>query len=450
MKFKMRTFVLLSVVILLFVSGAHAEDFVDSFLSATNEDRLAERGDWTFKNQTASCVADPELYKRFKNHGPILKWPREFHDGAVEFEMKAEKCQRVVFTLNGDGHVFRVTLADETPTATAGASRVPTRIIAWATKSSKQNKGDTIKPDGLPDLPVIDGKWVRVRLSITGDTADLTIGGFRTQIQHAALTREKNTVMLTFAYGKLAVRGFRMSGTHETIRQMQSQVGDHRLSYLLQTPAGRAPENGWPLLLFLHGYGECGDEIDKVKKHGPPKLVSQFEQLTNCVIVSPQCPRDSWWRVGALKALVEEVAEKHGGIDQQRLYVSGLSMGGYGTWSLISHYPDYFAAAIPICGGGDPFRLPKNRPPTKIGIRNEFRPDGLKKADSLPIWTFHGTDDGSVPIIETQRLVSLLREAGSSVRLTSYAGAGHVNAWQRAYGDARVWEWLFAQQCRTP
>ena len=232
----------------------------------------------------------------------------------------------------------------------------------------------------------------------------------------------------------------------ESRPMMKKTVAGHKLRYLLQTPAGEKPKAGWPLLLFLHGYGECGKNIEKVKTHGPLKLISEFDSLAGCVVVSPQCPSNSWWRVDALKALVEEVIEDRGDIDRRRLYVTGLSMGGYGTWSFISHYPDFFAAAIPICGGGDPLRLPANRPPTKSGIKNEFDPDGLKRARDLPVWTFHGFKDGSVPIVETEMLVRILKDAGSkNVKFTAFDGAGHVAAWEKAYNNPEVWKWLFSQ-----
>lgn len=231
----------------------------------------------------------------------------------------------------------------------------------------------------------------------------------------------------------------------EHVRTMGETVAGHRLTYLLQTPEGQKPNSGWPLLLFLHGYGECGTEIEKVKKHGPPKLIPQFVELQGCVIVSPQCPSDSWWRVDALRALVEEVIADRGDIDRSRLYVTGLSMGGYGIWSFISRYPDYFAAAAPICGGGDPFRLPANRPPEKVGIANEFSPAGLRSASKLPVWAFHGKDDRSVPLLEAEMMVSLLRDGGNAgARLTVYDGVGHVGAWERAYEDPSVWSWLFS------
>jgi len=233
----------------------------------------------------------------------------------------------------------------------------------------------------------------------------------------------------------------------ESRGRMTATVAGHQLQYLLQTPTEDAPQDGRPLLLFLHGYGECGDDLEKVKVHGPPKLISKFDALAGCVIVSPQCPVNSWWRVDALKVLVEEVIQARGDIDRRRLYVTGLSMGGYGTWSFLSRYPDYFAAAIPICGGGDPFRLPGNRPPKKIGIKNEFDPSGLKRTWEIPIWTFHGAKDRSVPILETEMLVNLLQEAGSKrIRFTNYQDAAHVGAWQKAYQDPKTWKWLFAQR----
>ncbi|HAD57862.1 MAG TPA: phospholipase [Planctomycetaceae bacterium] len=231
----------------------------------------------------------------------------------------------------------------------------------------------------------------------------------------------------------------------ESRHQMARVVGDHRLSWIEQFPDSPAPAAGRPLLLFLHGYGECGENLELVRKHGPPKLRERIPQLKSCVVISPQCPKNSWWRVAALKSLISEVIARRGDVDTSRIYVTGLSMGGYGSWSLLSRYPGYFAAAVPICGGGDPFRLPKNRPPVKQGIRNEFLPDGLKRSARTPIWTFHGTKDGAVPVAESQRLVDLLKAAGSNVRFTVYEGVGHVGAWEKAYTDAEMWNWMFSQ-----
>ncbi len=232
----------------------------------------------------------------------------------------------------------------------------------------------------------------------------------------------------------------------ESSQRMSKPVGDQQLNFLVQEPSTAPPKDGWPLLLFLHGYGECGDDLAKVRKHGPPKLISRFEELKNCVVISPQCPSDSWWRTETLKALVDDILERRNDIDEDRLYVTGLSMGGYGIWSFLSRYPDYFSAAIPICGGGNPFNLPANRPGRKRGIKNEFSPDGLRKATNLPIWTFHGSDDHSVPLAETAILVQALRDAGNqNCKFTIYQGAGHVAAWEKAYNNPHTWKWLFAQ-----
>lgn len=199
-----------SFVLLITPMAGLAGEVRDDFSKSTFSGRFAERGDWEFKSRQATCVSDPKLYKEFKNHGPILKWPHEFREGTIEFEMRPQNCQRVVFTLNGDGHVFRVTLADETEHSVSGPSKVPTRLIAWATKSSKQNKGDTIKPSEMPDLSLLNGQWVKVRLEIDGEQAVLRIGDFLAKIDHPALARDKSMVMITFAFGELAIRDFRL------------------------------------------------------------------------------------------------------------------------------------------------------------------------------------------------------------------------------------------------
>lgn len=188
--------------------GEFRDDFADSELAG--REIVSSRGGWSFDNNTATAVCDLELYAKHKNHGPILKWPVEFNQGNIEFEMKASDCQRVVFTLNGEGHIFRVTLADETDACKAGRSKVPTRMIAWSTQSSKQNKGDTIKPDGMPDLPAIQNQWVRFSLDIDGERARVAIGEFKTELKHVALARDKSNITLTFAHGELSIRNYRM------------------------------------------------------------------------------------------------------------------------------------------------------------------------------------------------------------------------------------------------
>lgn len=198
------------------------------------------------------------------------------------------------------------------------------------------------------------------------------------------------------------------------------------MNYLLYLPPNYENGDGekWPLLLFLHGAGERGDDLELVKVHGPPKMIAQGEDFP-FVVISPQCPEGVWWSIETLHALINEVVETHR-IDMSRIYVTGLSMGGYGSWGLAYTYPDLFAAAVPICGGGEPEKAP------------------LMK--EIPTWVFHGAKDEAVPLERSQEMVDALEEAGGNVRFTIYPDAGHVGAWGNAYGDPELWEWLVKQR----
>src|SRR5436190_19877428 len=123
------------------------------------------------------------------------------------------------------------------------------------------------------------------------------------------------------------------------------------LNYLLFLPRGYEPSGKrWPLILFLHGAGERGSDIQKVATHGPPKKVKNDPDFP-FIVVSPQCPEREHWSNDSLLLLLEEVLNKYS-VDTNRVYLTGLSMGGYGTWSLALAYPEKFAAIVPICGGG--------------------------------------------------------------------------------------------------
>jgi len=137
-------------------------------------------------------------------------------------------------------------------------------------------------------------------------------------------------------------------------------------------------------------------------------------------------------------------------IDASRRYLTGLSMGGYGTWSYLSNFPNDFAAAVPICGGGNPLLISSNVVPDKSGVRNEFRTEGLQDAAHVPIRTFHGARDAAIPVTESEHIVWLLQHAGSkSVQLTTYEQSGHIGAWQRAYRSQELWDWLFQQRLKS-
>ncbi len=234
----------------------------------------------------------------------------------------------------------------------------------------------------------------------------------------------KNLLILTSAF-LLAANAFLRAAppqTEETFSgELTRPVGYH---YLLSLPKGYDSDGDkqWPLVLFLHGAGERGDDLEVVKKHGPPKLVEAGKEFP-FILVSPQCPEHAWWDPEALLALIESVESTHR-VDPARIYVTGLSMGGFGTWELAGRHPEKFAAAAPICGGG-----------SWILAR------GLAEAQ-LPIWVFHGAKDNSVPLSESERMVDLLKKRGSeSVKFTIYPDAAH-DSWTETYDNPEFFEWL--------
>jgi predicted peptidase len=203
-----------------------------------------------------------------------------------------------------------------------------------------------------------------------------------------------------------------------------------RLDYLLFLPRGYGedPEKRWPLVLYLHGMGERGDDLELIKKHGPPKILDQRDDF-DFVVVSPQCPADTTWaaEVDALDALLDQVIETYA-IDTARVYLTGLSMGGYGTWHLATAHPERFAAIAPICGGAMPF----------MGF-----PDKVCALKDVPVWAFHGARDEVVPLAESAKLVSVLKKCGGNVRFTIYPDAEH-DSWTETYDNPELYAWFLS------
>lgn len=440
--------------LLTLVQAACAGEFIDDFSAAQLEGRRAERGEWKFENGEASAVADPELYKQFKNHGPILKWPVEFNDAAIEFEMKAMNCQRVVFTLNGEGHIFRVTLADENAEATAGPSKVPTRIIAWATQSSKDNKGDTIVPEGLPDLPKINDNWVKVRLHVKGNRGDLTIGDFNTKITHAALARDKNMVMLSFAHGALAVRNFRMTSTKNPTavesadqakpRNMKNKTKQSKapptVGERIQADDTKAPYAYYirqriqegssakvPLIISLHGAGGGKSGVDGLALNDEPFFAaSKYSYL----FVKPATIKR--WEPDKVNLLIDTVLEEHKDIvDPKRIYLYGYSMGGCGSWRYCIDHGDRIAAMMAIEGGF----IRDSGPVSQFDFKH-FR--------DLPVWAFHNRDDPVVPLAAGQEPIDAAKAAGGSPKFTIHESGKHKIQLKKNL-TPEVIDWLFSQ-----
>ncbi len=207
-------------------------------------------------------------------------------------------------------------------------------------------------------------------------------------------------------------------------------------NYLLFLPEGYDPagEKKWPLMIFLHGAGERGTNLNLVAVHGPPKLV-QTKNDFPFVLVSPQCAPGQRWQDDLVLGLLDEILSKHK-VDPDRVYLTGLSMGGYGTWSLAVKHPERFAAAAPICGGGETI---------DVLLSSRQKANALK---SLGVWAFHGGKDSVVSPGESERMVNILRRAGcTDVKLTVYPEAGH-DSWTEAYKMPELYDW-FLQHTRT-
>ncbi len=197
-----------------------------------------------------------------------------------------------------------------------------------------------------------------------------------------------------------------------------------QMEYLLFLPESYAQSTNqkFPLILFLHGAGERGSDLDSVKRHGIPKIVETNPDFP-FIAVSPQCPDDSWWtsELHTINGLIEEVVEKYQ-VDTSRIYLTGLSMGGFGTWSLASMYPERFAAIAPVCGGGEVRQI-------------------LRSLVEMPIWTFHGQKDDVIPFSRSEEIVTTLKKHGSSIKFTIYPEARH-DSWTKTYDNPELYKWF--------
>ncbi len=194
------------------------------------------------------------------------------------------------------------------------------------------------------------------------------------------------------------------------------------LNYLLYRPEQVADASGgMPLVLFLHGMGERGDDLSMVKRHGPAARIEKGAEFP-FVLAAPQCPLGAVWQNDILIALLDELVGRLD-IDKGRIYLTGLSMGGAGTWALANACPQRFAAIAPICG---PFSM--------------IDPINFKH---LPVWCFHGAMDEAVPLTDSIRMVKWLRAHGAEVRFTVYPDAGH-DSWTPAYAGNELCDWLLS------
>lgn len=211
-----------------------------------------------------------------------------------------------------------------------------------------------------------------------------------------------------------------------------TQAGES-IDYLLSLPPGYGVEKqSWPVLIFLHGSGERGSNLSLVKKHGPPKLVDS--RALPFIVVSPQCPSGARWKddavLASLQGMLDEISRKFSA-DVERVYLTGLSLGGEGTWHWAWKEPYRFAAIAPICGRADP--------------------EWGRSLGHLPTWVFHGAKDTAVPLSQSEAIVEVLRASGNEPRFTVYPEAGH-DSWTESYANDELYAWLltFKKQPEPP
>jgi len=218
--------------------------------------------------------------------------------------------------------------------------------------------------------------------------------------------------------------------------------------YTVYVPHSFDATKRWPVILFLHGSGERGTDGLRSTQIGVAAAIRANPERVPAIVVFPQAPLDSRWlgdpADAAMAALDRSMIEFHG--DPARIYLTGLSMGGYGTYHLALAHPDLFAALVIVCGGLLPHETTTavQQSPLTMGAADPyvFTAHALRR---FPIRIFHGDADPVIPVGESRRMAEELKREGTDVQYVEYPGVGH-NAWERAYGDAALWEWLFRQR----
>lgn len=193
-----------------------------------------------------------------------------------------------------------------------------------------------------------------------------------------------------------------------------------KFNYLLNVPESYKDAKQ-PLIVMLHGAGERGDDFDKIAVHGVAKYIEAGQNIP-AVVIAPQCPNDYIWNqlTVELKELIDYIVNEYN-VDEDRISITGLSMGGYGTWEMAMSYPGFFCAVAPICGGGVSWRT------YTIG--------------KTPVWAFHGDADKVVPPNNSYEMCDKLNAYGGNAKLTIFHGVEH-NSWEVAYEDTKLIEWL--------
>jgi predicted esterase len=313
---------------------------------------------------------------------------------------------------------------------TAAGNKIPKRLVTLFHQSDPpgwQDEQFDARIAALPPQFGIDPKVVAAQQKVLGEHA-------RYLLPDALLSDVDTPLLLSALYESkpgdppLAGRNSIWARSERWWYPIKQQR--HRASYQYVADVPRLHLNTdppLPVLLCLHGSGERGDDLAAVRTHGPPKLVAAGKEFP-FLVVAPQCPAGEWWNARQLIDVLDDVATKHR-IDPDRIYLTGISMGGYGVWELAAEYPDRFAAIVPICGAGGPA--------------------DAEQLKNLPTWAFHGMQDHDVPFNRTIEMVTALKKVGGRVRFTPYPDLGH-DCWTRTYDNPQLYEWLLKQKRGAP
>ena len=253
----------------------------------------------------------------------------------------------------------------------------------------------------------------------------------------------KQFLLVSFLFYPMTVFAQSTGFLHRSV-----EIDGVQYPYQVFVPEQWTAEKQWPVILFLHGTGGSGSDGDRQTSQGlPPRLRSDPD--FPAVVVMPQCRRRAWWgepemEAQALAALEASMQELKG--DPERVYLTGLSMGGYGAWAFAYKYPEKFAALAPVCGGVQGRRSfpPPSWHPASRAPDDPYA-ETARAIRDLPIWIFHGEADRRVPVSESRQMKSALEKAGSDVKYTEYPGVGH-NSWDRAYAEEELIRWMLSQK----
>ena len=240
---------------------------------------------------------------------------------------------------------------------------------------------------------------------------------------------------ISFLLAFIAISRLSVSQDFAEFEKLSYQTSKDTLLYRLLRPKEMKDNQRYPLVLFLHGRGECGnDNIINLKYIAPVFLQDKNRSEFPCFLLVPQCPVGEDWTypdwykeprepLSTVMALIDSLKTLPF-LDSTRIYITGLSMGGHGTWYLITRFPSTFAAAVPICGYGDPHQA--------------------SNFTHVPVWAFHGAKDKNVLPQESRKMIQALKKAGGKPRYTEYKKTGH-DSWTKAYNEPQFLPWLFSQ-----